>query len=114
MMKGLFNYVQAYEEYTRRCLEDFVADNIQYAEIRPNFMKANQLWSNDGTEQIDNRGIMNIIMRVCKEFCAENGEFGGMKIIYCTPRSSSKEDVADALRECLQFKLEWPEWIAGQ
>ncbi|KAH8888576.1 adenosine/AMP deaminase [Thozetella sp. PMI_491] len=113
MMKGLFNYVRAYEEYTRKCLEDFVDDGIQYAEIRPNFMKANQLWSNDGTEQIDNRGIMNIIRSVYEEFRTKNPDFGGLKVIYCTPRSSAREDVATALKECLQFKQEWPSWIAG-
>ncbi len=62
MMKGLFNYESAYREYTRQLLKDFVDDNIQYAEIRPNFMQANQLWTDDGWRQIDNVGIMQIII----------------------------------------------------
>ncbi len=85
MMKGLFNYERAYREYTYKCLQEFVDDKIQYAEIRPNFMKANQLWTDDGETLIDNRGIMTIIMQVCEDFRISNPDFGGLKIIYCTP-----------------------------
>ncbi|KXH65785.1 adenosine/AMP deaminase [Colletotrichum salicis] len=114
MMKGLFNYEKAYREYTRGILEDFVRDNIQYAEIRPNFMKTNQLWSNEGTRQIGNEGIMEIIIDEYKKFQKETKDyFGGLKVIYCTPRSFPKETVAFALDECLRFKQKWPEWIAG-
>src|SRR5690606_39808106 len=52
MMKGLFNYERAYRVYTRALLRDFLRDNIQYAEIRPNFMPNNQLWKDDGSGKI--------------------------------------------------------------
>lgn len=42
MMKGLFNYEHAYRRYTQLLLAEFVKENIQYAEIRPNFMNTNQ------------------------------------------------------------------------
>ncbi|KUI53084.1 Adenosine deaminase CECR1-A [Cytospora mali] len=114
MMKGLFNYETAYRTYTRKCLEDFVADNIQYAEIRPNFMDTNQVWTDDGTKKINNVGIVEMIMDEYKKFQAQTGSyFGGMKIIYCCPRSWPNEKVAGGLRECLEFKKRWPEWIAG-
>ncbi|KAL2755570.1 hypothetical protein ACRALDRAFT_2041905 [Sodiomyces alcalophilus JCM 7366] len=114
MMKGLFNYDTAYRTYTRRLLEDFVRDNIQYAEIRPNFMSTNKLWSDDGTERISNRGIMAIIIEETKAFMADHAhEFGGLKVIYCTPRSFDSAKVKFALDECLEFKQLWPEWIAG-
>ncbi|OHE98046.1 adenosine/AMP deaminase [Colletotrichum orchidophilum] len=114
MMKGLFNYETAYRRYTRGILEDFVRDNIQYAEIRPNFMKTNQLWTDDGTRQIDNDGIMNMIIEECEKFQRETKDyFGGLKVIYCTPRSFSNDTVAFALDECLKFKQKWPKWIAG-
>jgi adenosine deaminase CECR1 len=44
MMKGLFNYETAFRKYTRLFLQDLVKNNIQYAEIRPNFMASNQLF----------------------------------------------------------------------
>ncbi|KAM0259337.1 hypothetical protein ACHAQJ_003369 [Trichoderma viride] len=117
MMKGLFNYEMAYRSYTRKCLEDFVRDNIQYAEIRPNFMISNQLYCDDGTATIDNEGIMEIIIKEVEEFqkakAQEKKYFGGLKVIYCTPRSLLPEQVKVALDECIQFKKRWPQWIAG-
>lgn len=114
MMKGLFNYEMAYRTYTRRCLEDFVADNIQYAEIRPNFMDTNQVWTDDGSGKIDNVGIMQMIMDEYEKFQAEStGYFGGLKVIYCCPRSWPNDKVARGLAECLAFKKRWPRWIAG-
>lgn len=119
MMKGLFNYETAYRAYTRRCLEDFVMDNIQYAEIRPNFMDTNQVWTDDGARKIDNAGIMNMIIEEYGKFQAEakgraGSYFGGLKVIYCCPRSYPKDKVANGLRECLEFKKRWPQWIAGE
>ncbi|OAA69081.1 adenosine deaminase [Cordyceps fumosorosea ARSEF 2679] len=117
MMKGLFNYETAYRKYTRLCLEDFLRDNIQYAEIRPNFMRSNQLYHDDGTGPIDNQGIMNIIIDEVTEFqreiTAQGRYFGGIKVIYCTPRSLDRAGVKAALDECLEFKQRWPKWIAG-
>lgn len=119
MMKGLFNYETAYRTYTRRCLEDFVADNIQYAEIRPNFMDTNQVWKDDGSTKIDNVGIMEMIIEEYEKFQAEMQDkpgsyFGGMKVIYCCPRSYPKDKVAHGLQQCLEFKKKWPQWIAGE
>lgn len=119
MMKGLFNYEKAYCAYTRLFLEDLVRDGILYAEIRPNFMPSNQLYRDDGSGLIDNRGIVRILVDVVSAFGAEMAAagrrfFGGIKIIYSTPRVFSPDDVAAALDECLEFKKQWPEWIAGK
>jgi adenosine deaminase CECR1 len=90
---------------TRACLlQDFMDDNIQYAEIRPNFMKTNQLWRQDGEQQIDNEGIMKIIMQEYHNFQKMNKRyFRGMKIIYCTPRSFSSENVKHSPRRMLSI-----------
>lgn len=119
MMKGLFNYERAYRAYTYQCLQDFVRDNIQYAEIRPNFMSTNQLYTDDGNGSIDNEGIMQIIIdevqRFKRDMAARKGQFfGGLKVIYCTPRSMDRTKVKAALAECIAFKKKWPEWIAGK
>ncbi|RDA93716.1 hypothetical protein CP533_0260 [Ophiocordyceps camponoti-saundersi (nom. inval.)] len=117
MMKGLFNYETAYRNYTRLFLEDLVRDNILYAEIRPNFMRSNQLYRDDGSGLIDNAGIMHIIIDVVTQFRteleADGRYFGGLKVIYCTPRISTPNEIEAALDECLAFKKLWPEWIAG-
>ncbi|KAK2592020.1 hypothetical protein QQS21_010291 [Conoideocrella luteorostrata] len=118
MMKGLFNYETAYRKYTRLCLEDFMRDNIQYAEIRPNFMKNNQLFRDNGeTGRIDNEGIMEIIInevtRFQQEMASQGRYFGGLKVIYTTPRSMIPADIRESLNECIRFKQKWPKWIAG-
>lgn len=165
-MKGLFNYETAFREYTRDCLEEFVRENVQYAEIRPNFMKSNQIWRDDGKEKISNEGTVKIIVEEYEKFMKAKGAmlpdgqlvenrplnqqgrssltsaitdratlqkkipviddrsrekpqqtariaFGGLKIIYCTPRSFPKAEVKDSLAECLVFKKRWPQYIAG-
>ncbi|KAI1416485.1 Metallo-dependent hydrolase [Hypoxylon sp. FL1857] len=149
MMKGLFNYERAFRSYTRKCLEEFVRENVQYAEIRPNFMKSNQVLRDDGAGSFNNFGLMKIIIEEYENFMKDIGDmdkngqirenrkldsqdkpiyphnsdiplwngyipsFGGMKVIYCTPRSFSKAMVKEALEECIQMKKMWPQYIAG-
>ncbi|GAB1315879.1 Adenosine deaminase domain-containing protein [Madurella fahalii] len=117
MMKGLFNYETAYKEYTIQCLEEFKEDNIQYAEIRPNFMSTNQVWKDDGSGQINNKGIMDLIIEQYEAFQRghQRKVVKGLKIIYCTPRSFPNDLVAAALNECLDFKMtdKYSAYIAG-
>ncbi|RYP60386.1 hypothetical protein DL771_010529 [Monosporascus sp. 5C6A] len=114
MIKGLFNYETAFKHYTRLFLEKLQGQGFQYAEIRPNFMNTNQLWSDDGNRQFTNQEMMEIIIHEYGEFQRRSNQaLGGLKVIYCTPRSFSKENVKASLKECLDFKLRWPKWIAG-
>jgi adenosine deaminase CECR1 len=118
MMKGLFAYESAFRNYTRACVEDFVKDNIQYAEIRPNFMSTNSLKTDDGKSSIGNEGILKIIDEELKntmdKLKREGKYFGGMKVIYCTPRSFKKEQVETALDECIDLKLKYPDLLCGK
>ncbi|KAI1307171.1 hypothetical protein F5Y03DRAFT_383925 [Xylaria venustula] len=129
MMKGLFNYETAFRRYTRKCLEEFVKDNVQYAEIRPNFMQTNQILDDSAQTKIDNFGTMTCIIEEYEKFMKHIGDMGqdgkiidnslhrptfsGMKVIYCTPRSFSREAVKTALDECIEMKKKWPNYIAG-
>ena len=118
MMKGLFAYESAFRHYTQACIRDFVEDNIQYAEIRPNFMATNSLKSDDGSRLIGNDGIMKIIEeelhRTMDELRQKDKYFGGMKVIYCTPRSFHKHQVKTALEECINLKLKYKDLLCGQ
>lgn len=120
MMKGLFAYESAYRDYTRACIEDFVEDNIQWAEIRPNFMGTNQVSKDDGEgPTFDNAAIMQIIQDelniTMDKINADDGKyFGGMKVIYCTPRSFEKPTVKGCLDECLELKLKYPKLLCGK
>ncbi|KAJ2988302.1 hypothetical protein NUW58_g4050 [Xylaria curta] len=129
MMKGLFNYESAFRQYTRKCLEEFVRDNVQYAEIRPNFMQTNQILNDTAETKIDNFGTMELIIGEYTKFMKEIGDMrqdgtiiddeqhrpalSGMKVIYCTPRSFSRDAVKKALDECIEMKKRWPDYIAG-
>ncbi|KAA8572733.1 hypothetical protein EYC84_003319 [Monilinia fructicola] len=117
MMKGLFAYESAFRNYTRECIKDFVKDNIQYAEIRPNFMATNSLKSDDGMKTIGNEGIMNIIdeelHRTMQNIRSAKQYFGGMKVIYCTPRSFDRGQIEVALDECIDLKKKYPKLLCG-
>lgn len=77
MMKGLFAYKSAYVNYTGACIKDFVEDNIQYAEVRPNFMTTNQLKTDDGSGMLNNEDIMRILDDGVKSTLAEIKQEGG-------------------------------------
>ena len=117
-MKGLFAYESAFRNYTQECIKDFVRDNIQYAEIRPNFMSTNSLKTDDGRGSIGNAGILKIIdeelKRTMEELRRSGLYFGGMKVIYCTPRSFVREQVEVALEECIALKLRYQELLCGE
>ncbi|KAL2172332.1 hypothetical protein VTG60DRAFT_6171 [Thermothelomyces hinnuleus] len=115
MMKGLFNYQTAFVRYIQACLEEFARDNIQYAEIRPNFMPNNQLWDDEGKDQMSNERMMELIIEGYKTFQLRHQRkvFKGLKVIYCTPRSFDKPKVVFALNQCIEFKKKFPEFIAG-
>ncbi|ETS78185.1 hypothetical protein PFICI_10247 [Pestalotiopsis fici W106-1] len=116
MMKGLFNYETAFVKYTWSCLEEFERDRIQYAEIRPNFMMTNQIYTDDGSKQLDNRETMKKIVEIFQKFKQQRPSTTvcGLKVIYCTPRSFSADKVEASLNECLSFKTgEFRDYIAG-
>jgi adenosine deaminase CECR1 len=117
-MKGLFAYESAFRHYTRACIKDFVKDNIQYAEIRPNFMSTNSVKTDDGTDSFGNADMMRIIdeelQRTMKEIRNKKEYFGGMKVIYCTPRSFQNEKIEVALNECIDLKRKYNNLLCGK
>ena len=113
MIKGLFSYESAFKAYTRACIEDFIDDNIQYAEIRPNF-PSNALIKDDGNGYVDNFGLLKIIQDEIEQQKAVGRYFGGMKVIYCTPRSFSNEAIETSLNECIELKKKFPKLLCGE
>jgi hypothetical protein len=65
MLDGLFNYETASRMCIRHSLQEFADDNIQYAEIRHRFAP---LWKDDGSERIDEHGVMNLSSLNMKDF----------------------------------------------
>ena len=86
MMKGLFNYETAYKEYTRQCLDEFVNNNTQYAEIRPNFMLSNQVWKDDESGRADNIRITELIFSEDEAFQKDHQRLMGRIPLPCRRR----------------------------
>lgn len=113
MIKGLFSYESAFKAYTRACINDFIDDNIQYAEIRPNF-PSNALVKDDGMENIDNFGLLQIIQDEIDYQKKTGRYFGGMKVIYCAPRCFSNKAIEDSLNNCIELKRRFPDLLCGK
>ncbi|KAG8164208.1 hypothetical protein KVR01_006126 [Diaporthe batatas] len=118
MMAGLFNYEHAYRKYTRLLLDSFHDQNIQYAEIRPNFMPKNQVYTDaDPNETLDNYGVMDLIIEEYEKWKDNNpkSSFRGLKVIYCTPRSFPKDLMQRGLDQCFDMKTNpnYSRYIAG-
>lgn len=113
MLKGLFGHEDAFRAYTDACIEDFIRDNIQYAEIRPNF-PSNSLVRSDATGFIDNVGLLQIIADAIEKQRRSGVYFGGLKVIYSCPRSFPNEKVEASLNECIELKKKFPELLCGE
>ncbi|KAK2807156.1 hypothetical protein FQN51_004770 [Onygenales sp. PD_10] len=118
MMKGLFNYESAFRAYIGAAIDSFVADNIMYAEVRPNFFDK-YIVSDDGETRLDHHAWLRIIgeetAAKIRQLDAEGekGRFVGMKVIYCAPRSIRHEDMEWCLNDCIELKQAFPDLICG-
>jgi adenosine deaminase CECR1 len=115
MLKGLFGHESAFRAYTFACIDDFIKDNIQYAEIRPNF-PSNQLVRSDAMGYINNKGLLEIIKEEVEKQhrLHPDSTFAGLKVIYCCPRSFQNDRVKASLDECIELKESYPDLICGK
>lgn len=93
--------------------------HIMYAELRPMLMDKN-IASNDGKRQLDHKMQMDIIVEEVRKKQAELTALGqlarfpfGLKIIYCAPRSISRDRMMIELTDCMKLKLQYPDLICG-
>jgi adenosine deaminase CECR1 len=90
-----------------------------YAELRPMLLDKS-IASDDGKREINNAEQMKLITRITKEKQDElrNREPSqinkfpfGLKIIYCTPRSISKELMRKELDQCIELRQNYADLI---
>ena len=79
IFKGLF---KLYREYTWRCLDEFVDDNIQYGMYRI-FMAPNRAWKDDDSIRADNIGIMDLTNNEYEAFQKDHPRFTGQASPSC-------------------------------
>lgn len=112
------NYESAYRWYIGRLIDQMIEEKVMYAELRPMLLDKS-ISSDDGNRRIDIFGQMQIISDVVasrqKELKRDKKRLFpfGLKIIYCTPRSISREKMREELQDCLQLKKEFPDLICG-
>lgn len=116
MLKGLFGYESAFRAYIGEAIQSFVDDNIQYAEVRPNFFDK-YIVSDDGETYLDHFDWLRIIEEEVARKRHDLGKdtfFSGMKVIYCAPRSIDKKDMVWCLNDCIALKQRYPSTICGE
>lgn len=98
------DYKEAYDFYIRRLIDHFIEQNVMYAELRPLLLVSPNGMTNDDKLELIRKAVESNKPRF---------EFG-LKIIYCTPRSISKEKMWKELEECLRLKKKFPDLICGK
>lgn len=96
-----------------------IQDRIIYAELRPMLLDKS-IATDDGRQKLSQMDQILIIKdklekkRKQLERMGKHREFPfGFKIIYCTPRSISKEHMRKELQDCIRLKIACPELICG-
>jgi adenosine deaminase CECR1 len=87
--KGLFSN-EIFDGFCRKLLRDMISENVQYVETR----------SDIGSQEI------------IEEIQRDNPEFG-VKYIFCSPRSASRESLAERLARALDMRAENPSFLIG-
>jgi adenosine deaminase CECR1 len=136
MIEGLLTYESAFRNYIRHLVMDFVKDNIQYAEVRLNLqgmvlktselttkpeiddLTVTKLRTDDGARVFGSEETIAIIEEVLQQGMQEirmaGNYFQGLKVIYCAPRSIRKEQMENALDECIHLAKRFPHLICGK
>ncbi|KAI9708192.1 MAG: hypothetical protein M1820_004146 [Bogoriella megaspora] len=117
--KGLLGYESVFRWYIGEAINDMINDNIMYAELRPMLLDKS-IPSDDGLSQLSHSDQMNIVVeevakkkeQLRKKNKLEKFPFG-LKIIYCTPRSISKERMVSEMLDCIKLKQAFPDLICG-
>ncbi|KAG2077911.1 Metallo-dependent hydrolase [Suillus decipiens] len=114
----IIRFVPIQKEYLRMCIRSSIDDGISYIEIRTSFFNK-YILAEDAKTKLEIRKLLLIIREVTDEMKAEMKEkgreddFAGLKIIYCTLRIISPEELEAELDQCSRFKQEFPDLIAG-
>jgi adenosine deaminase CECR1 len=120
--KGLINYESVYKWYISAAIDHMIEDKVMYAELRPmlldKFISANSGLDKD---KIDRAHQMQLVIKSVKQKKAELKNAGqlhkfpfGLKIIYCTPRSITEDQMKDEMKACIDLKIRYPDLICGK
>lgn len=118
--KGLLNYEDVYKWYIGEAIDRMIEEHVMYAELRPMLLDKS-IPSTDGVGAVDNASQMRLIVegvRAKQKELEKHDKLNkfpfGLKIIYCTPRSISKEMMQKEMKDCIELKVQFPDLICGK
>ncbi|KAM0263891.1 hypothetical protein ACHAQJ_000926 [Trichoderma viride] len=104
-------------EHFRRVLWKFAEDGIMYAEIRVALNYGFAIKSDDGTQELKHKEVLEIFQRVLREeipkIHAAGYLFYGAKVIYACMRSSSRDAMLWSMDNCIEMKQLFPDLICA-
>ena len=96
-----------------------IEEKVMYAELRPMLLDKS-IPTNDGKGNISLSQQMEMVTEAVDKKMTQLDSEGklhlfpfGLKIIYCTPRSISKEKMRTEMIDCIKLKAKFPKLICG-
>ncbi|KAH7227099.1 uncharacterized protein BKA55DRAFT_545720 [Fusarium redolens] len=117
VMRSMLCYETAYKEHFRRILWRFAEDGISYAEIRLAMNYGFTIKSDDGNNEYDHAGMVQLLADVLSDelpkIQATGLTFYGVKFIYACLRSIPKEPMKWCMDTCIELKQQFPDLICA-
>ncbi|KAF9778026.1 hypothetical protein BJ322DRAFT_1094454 [Thelephora terrestris] len=116
--RDVIRFSPIFEAYVREFLLSSIEDGISYVEARVNFL-FKTFFGPDGRSTLAHRDMLRIygdVVRGVKDEMKKQGredEFVGSRIIYCTVKIVTPEELEWYTEDCLALKREFPDLIAG-
>ncbi|EXL45989.1 hypothetical protein FOCG_11981 [Fusarium oxysporum f. sp. radicis-lycopersici 26381] len=116
-MRSLLCYDTAYIEHFRPILWRFTEDGISYAEIRLAMNYGFAIKSDDGNNENDHAGMVQLLADILSDehhkIQASGLAFYGVKFICACLRSIPKERMKWCMNTCIELKQKFPYIICG-
>lgn len=117
VLRGLLGYEDAYRNHFRRVIWDLAHDGIMYAEIRLALHYGNFVRHSDGNGLFTHMEMVQLLADVLTEELPKMKAVGltfiGVRFIYATLRSCTKEEMAWCVDDCIALKRKFPGLICG-
>lgn len=116
--RDVIRFTPIFTAYVREFLLSSIEDGISYVEARVNFL-FKTFFGPDGRNTLTHRDMLKIFGSVVQEVNDEmkrkgrEDEFIGARIIYCTVKVVTPEELGWYTEDCLALKKEFPDLIAG-
>ncbi|XP_030387043.1 adenosine deaminase 2 [Scaptodrosophila lebanonensis] len=109
LVDGLVQYAPIWGEYFYNAMKEFLADNVQYMEVRTLLP---QLYCLDGT-LLPVSETVQIYKDQINKFVKDHPNFIGAKLIYAPLRNVDRAGVAKYVKTCSELNEQFPDVLVG-